>query len=128
MPTGSCLCGSVAFKFPETDGKVTACHCGQCRKTSGHFWAAFHVATNELEFTCDGGLVWYQSSDWAKRGFCNTCGSSLFYKMNNEDFTSIAAGSVDAPTGLTLKRHIFVKDKGDYYVIGDDGADTFEIY
>jgi hypothetical protein len=31
----------------------------------------------------------------------------------------IGAGSLDGPTGLTISRHIFCKDKGDYYEICD---------
>ncbi|RYG91136.1 GFA family protein [Loktanella sp. IMCC34160] len=128
MKTGSCLCGSVAFSFPDGPEKVTACHCSQCRKTSGHVWAAFHVPLADLTFSRDGGLSWFESSDWAKRGFCNTCGSSLFYQMKGEATINIAAGAVDEPTGLTLTRHIFVADKGDYYSIGADGADQIEKY
>lgn len=33
---------------------------------------------------------------------------------------SFSLGSLDAPTGVTLEKHIFVADKGDYYLITDD--------
>lgn len=29
-------------------------------------------------------------------------------------------GAFDGPTGTSVKRHIFVAQKGDYYAIGDD--------
>jgi hypothetical protein len=32
----------------------------------------------------------------------------------------IAAGMLDAPTGLATVGHIFVADAGDYYAIADD--------
>ncbi len=32
---------------------------------------------------------------------------------------SFALGALDEPTGLKLKKHIFVADKGDYYDIAD---------
>ena len=35
------------------------------------------------------------------------------------DWTSVALGAIDGPTGLALERHIFVADKGEYYEIGD---------
>jgi hypothetical protein len=35
------------------------------------------------------------------------------------DTISVTAGTLDTPTGLTLDKHIFVEDKGDYYVIDD---------
>ena len=46
---------------------------------------------------------------------CSECGSALFYRMNDEDGIGIAAGCLDAPTGLRPGKHIFVADKGDYY-------------
>ena len=65
-----------------------------------------------LEITKSDTLVWYRSSDFAKRGFCNACGSSLFYKRDGVDFTSIGAGCVDGASGLSIAKHIFVADQG----------------
>ncbi len=121
MPTGRCECGAVAF---EITGKLTppsACHCSQCRRLSGHVWAGTWVALKDLHFSRQDGLKWFKSSKWAKRGFCGECGASLFYQLNEDaDRCSVAVGCLDQPTGLTLKRHIYVADKGDYYGIGDD--------
>ena len=64
-------------------------------------------------------LTWYRSSDFAQRGFCNACGSSVFYKRDGVDFTSIGAGCVDGPSGLKTAKHIFMDDKGDYYDVTD---------
>ncbi len=117
---GSCECGSVVF---ESDGPwrdVTICHCSQCRKTSGHLWAATSVPFETLRFVEEGTLAWYESSDSARRGFCATCGSSLFYKQNDSDHIAIAPGSLDGPTGLSVARNIFTDSKGDYYEIADD--------
>ena len=99
------------------DSNVTQCHCGQCRRTSGHVWAAVHGHKNKLHFHNDEGLTWYKSSDWAKRGFCAQCGASLFWEMEGRDDFSIAAGCLEDGIGLKTVKHIFVKDKGDYYDI-----------
>lgn len=64
-------------------------------------------------------LRWYQSSPTAERGFCVTCGSSLFWRQVNSAQIDVAPGALDAPTGLRLAGHIFVADKGDYYDIAD---------
>ena len=128
MPTGRCDCGKVIFEVDKVRETVTACHCGQCRRTSGHIWAATHAESFEaLTFLEDEGLTWYASSDFAKRGFCKFCGSSLFYKMHEEIPISIAAGCLDLPTGMRVDKHIFVKDKGDYYDI-EDGPEQLEIF
>ena len=120
MIKGRCDCGKVRFEVDTVRKTVTICHCGQCRRTSGHVWASTHAAFAELRFTADEGLTWYESSSFAKRGFCRFCGSSLFYRTNDEAGIGIAAGCLDAPTGLEVSKHIFVKDKGDYYDICDD--------
>ena len=37
---GSCECGEVTFSVTGPLSPTFACHCSQCRKTSGHYWAA----------------------------------------------------------------------------------------
>ncbi len=118
---GRCECGAVAFEVTGARQAVTFCHCSQCRRFSGHHWAATNAPFDQVKFTADHGLKWHASSDWAKRGFCQECGSSLFYRMNGEDGIGIAAGCLDGPTGLTPGKHIFIADKGDYY---DASADA----
>ena len=120
MIKGSCECGKVQFEFETSRKEVTVCHCTQCRKTSGHLWAATRTEFASLTFTTDETLTWYASSDWARRGFCAACGSSLFYQMNDESGIGIAAGSLDnPPKDFKVAKHIFVKDKGCYYDIND---------
>jgi hypothetical protein len=119
--TGSCNCGGVKYTVTGTMREVVACHCGQCRKQSGHFYAATNVANDDLELDESDTLQWYGASDIAKRGFCGNCGSALFWKPNGGDHTSILAGTLDGAAGsIKLDRHIFVADKGSYYDL-DDG-------
>ena len=94
------------------------CHCSQGRKQSGGIWASAYVAETDLTIT--GEVLWYEASASTKRGSCPRCGSFLFWKAHDEDTTSFALGAVDGPTGLELTKHIFVRDKGDYYAIADD--------
>ncbi|NVO57605.1 GFA family protein [Rhodobacteraceae bacterium B1Z28] len=120
MQTGSCLCGSVAFTLDGDLSAPSACHCGQCRKQSGHVWASTSTHQDNLNFTASDTLGWFRASDIARRGFCSKCGSFLFWQHNDEDTISISMGPLDEPTNLMLSRHIFVADKGDYYDITDD--------
>lgn len=117
---GRCECGAVAFEVAKLRDTVTFCHCSQCRRTSGHYWAATRADVADVTFTADVGLAWYQSSTDARRGFCQTCGSSLFYQPIGANHLGIAAGCLDLPTGMTPARHIFTADAGDYYTIPDD--------
>lgn len=119
MHTGSCLCGAVTFETPGPLTSVTACHCTQCRKQSGHFWASTDVAKSALTVRGEEHLTWYQSSAKVRRGFCAKCGSALFWDPVFKDTIAVAAGAIDKPTGTKLALHIFTADKGDYYDITD---------
>lgn len=116
---GSCLCGKVRF---ETRGQlrgVVYCHCSQCRKQSGHFYAATNVEDDSISISGEENINWYRASDFAKRGFCKNCGSVLFWKHDELDHISVMAGAFDDQSGLRGESHIFVGDKGDYYEIND---------
>ena len=117
--TGGCLCGAVRFSARGPLRGVVYCHCSQCRRQSGHHYAATNVADADLDITGAERLTWYRASDFARRGFCATCGSALFWKRDGADDISIMAGAFDRPSGLEGGIHIFVADKGDYYEIAD---------
>ena len=123
--TGSCLCGAVRFAASGPLRGVVYCHCSQCRKQSGHYYAATSVDDDRLEIEGGENVTWFAASDFAKRGFCATCGSVLFWKHNEQDEISVMAGAFDKPSGLRGEVHIFVADKGDYYGI-DDGLPQFD--
>ncbi|MEM6462087.1 MAG: GFA family protein [Pseudomonadota bacterium] len=116
---GSCLCGAIEYSMEGPLRGVVACHCTQCRKQSGHYFAATNVADERLIVSGSENLTWYKASDEAKRGFCKTCGSILFWKHKDDAFTSVMAGGLDGETGLEIEKHIFCADKGDYYTIAD---------
>ena len=107
MKTGSCLCGAVSFTVRGALRPVIACHCLQCRKQTGTYMSATACADQDLAFTRQDGLKWFRSSDEAQRGFCQACGSVLFWKRDGSDTTSISAGSIDGPTEAAFEGHIF---------------------
>lgn len=122
MHTGSCLCGKVTFEVSGDLPAPSACHCSQCRKHSGHFEASTDIPRSAVTVDGEEHVTWFHSSEKVRRGFCSTCGSSLFWDpidRDKHDWTAIAMGAFDTPTGTRLERHIFVADKGDYYDIAD---------
>lgn len=114
---GGCLCQAVRYRVSGPMRPVIACHCAQCRKTSGHHIAATSAPREAVEIA--GEVQWYRSSDTARRGFCPVCGSNLFWDGPGDNL-SIFAGTLDGQTGLKLVAHIYCADKGDYYEITDD--------
>jgi len=118
--TGECLCGDISYKIIGNLSEGIYCHCTQCRKTSGHFGAFISVKIKHLLFMSKTNLQWYKSSKNAKRGFCNNCGSSLFWQPKHQKYIAIAAGSINKPCIITMREHIFTSDAGDYYRLSDD--------
>lgn len=116
---GSCLCGSVEYELEGELRPSISCHCTQCRKTSGHFWSATQVPDERFRLIKEEGLKWFRSSDWAQRGFCQNCGSSLFWRMDGEGATSVASGTLEDDGDLVPGRHICMGTKGSYYKIND---------
>ncbi|MEO0548661.1 MAG: GFA family protein [Pseudomonadota bacterium] len=111
---GQCLCGAVKFEIQQVD-HVDVCHCKMCRSWNGGPFVGADIRTG-IKFHSDETLSWYESSDWARRGFCNVCGSSLFYTLNDDKFFwSISAGALDLPEGLSISKEIFLDEKPDYY-------------
>jgi hypothetical protein len=121
MKRGGCLCGSVRFELRGKLTSVTYCHCSMCRKWHGHVGAYAAIDRADLVFVEERGLKWYRSSPDVRRGFCGECGSSLFFEEHGRPKMGFCAGSLEEPTGLESKAHIFVASKGDYYEIVDDG-------
>jgi hypothetical protein len=103
---------------------VITCHCVECRRWSGHVFAATAARREHLVLVEGRGLRWIASpasDNDARRGFCGECGSSLFWDAPGNETISIAAGTLDPPTGLRVASHWFVSQAGDYYELPDDG-------
>lgn len=113
--TGSCLCGGVSYEVAGPLREIIGCHCAQCRKTSGHHVAATNAPAAAVTFANDETLAWYRSSERAERGFCARCGGNLFWRRIGSETISIFAGTLDDTSDLPFRRHIFVKDKADYF-------------
>jgi hypothetical protein len=122
MYKGSCLCGAVKFEVEGNLSPVEGCHCSECRRWTGHYLASTDVSRSALKIQDSDCVSWFNSSEKARRGFCATCGTSLFFEPTDQekhDWISIAMGAFDKPTGTEMALHIFVAEKGDYYEITD---------
>jgi hypothetical protein len=117
--SASCLCRGVVFEVTGDLNEVVACHCSQCRKTSGHFGASIQVPASQLELLRHDTLAWYESTDQASKGFCTDCGSSLFWNLAGRDGWSVSAGAFDTAIPVQLSHHCFTSEKGDYYSLKD---------
>jgi hypothetical protein len=112
--TGGCLCGAVSYEVRGPLRDVLICHCRFCRRMSTHVGAYSACGPADLHIVSGRKLRWYRSSPAARRGFCSKCGSALFWEPTPPTHISISAGSLNPPTGLKIKEHIFLAQKADY--------------
>ena len=123
----SCLCGGIKLITQGYHRNVQNCHCIQCMKTHGHHAAYTSIEERDVKFLKKRTLKWFKSSKRAKRGFCNKCGASLFFKIVGAKNISIAAGMFNRPVKLKTTMNIFVKGKSDYYKL-DSSMPKFNRY
>jgi len=104
---GGCHCGSVRFTLIGPLRKILVCHCYDCRRLTGSSWNAPRAFGGNMTIADDSTLSWYDSSPWARRGFCNKCGSHMFYQLKNETEMSVGVGMLDDSAGMEVAGQIF---------------------
>lgn len=116
---GSCLCGSVRFTVKELTNHVDACHCGMCRRWGGGPLMSVRCG-NEIVFEGRENITVYDSSDWAERGFCNRCGSHLFYRLKDSQEHEIPAGLFENQDDFSFELQVFVDSKPSFYSFANE--------
>jgi hypothetical protein len=112
--SGSCLCKAVQFTATPEKLELDACHCGMCRRWTGGI--NLTVPCRDLRVADESALGCYKSSDFAERLFCRTCGSSMFWRMQNSDgHVAVSFQSFDDQSELTFAEEIFIDEKPDHY-------------
>jgi hypothetical protein len=127
--SGRCLCGAVRYEVRGPLRDVVLCHCVECRRWTGHIFAATAARREHVVLVEDSALRWIpspKSGSDARRGFCGECGSSVFWDAPARETISIAAGTLDEPTGLRVLGHVYVSHAGDYYGLPEDGLPRSE--
>ncbi len=116
---GSCLCGAVTFEFDGDLRPPDACHCTQCRKQSGHYFASSDVprAVADGQRRRQGDLVRLVGARAARLLLDLRLDAVLGPDPQGHDRDR--DGRVRHADATHLEMHIFVADKGDYYEIAD---------
>jgi len=112
--TGHCICGAVKVSAVLTSNEVGACHCKMCQRWLGGPFVAV-VCTPETVFESQNAVGIYSPSDFAERGFCKHCGSSLFGRIKSDGTYYLPIGLLDDTEGLTLTQEIFIDRKPSLY-------------
>jgi len=115
--SGQCLCGKVSFEAQDVKVHHHVCHCGMCRRWVGG--PAFAASVGSVAWHGEGNIKRYASSDWAERGFCGECGSSLFFYFKAGDQYYINVGAFDDESDFTLVGEIYVDEQPPGYRFAD---------
>lgn len=129
--TGQCLCGAVKFTATPDKAEIGACHCGMCRRWAGGPYMVTDVGGN-IEFENKDKLKTFRSSEWAERGFCSECGTSLFYKLVGKEHYMITAAALD-DFDAPMTHEVFIDDKPSGYEFAGEhtrltGKQVFEMF
>ncbi|MGH8076084.1 MAG: GFA family protein [Lysobacter sp.] len=118
---GGCLCGEIRYRAIANPLRGVICHCAMCRKHSGAPALAFvHFPTTSFSWLKQRPS-WYRSSQYAERGFCATCGSTV--GMREEalgDRVQICIGSLDQPDRVQIDDHVWTREKVSWFEVHDE--------
>jgi len=115
----SCLCGGVKIEIKELNHQFTVCHCLTCRKWGGGPFFAVACGA-DVKFEGGENIKEFESSAWANRGFCQQCGTHLYYTMKESQSYNVPLGLFPQglfPTGedWLMSMQYFSDERPSYY-------------
>jgi hypothetical protein len=115
---GGCLCGAVRFSALPEKMTMDVCHCSMCRRWSGGAWMT--VFCTDVAFEDESAIGVFNSSDWAERGYCTKCGSTLFWRTKDRKMNTVSAQSFDDPSVFHFEQQIYIDSKPPNYEFAND--------
>jgi len=110
--SGHCLCGQVTWRAPGPVAWTAICHCESCRRaTSAPFVPWLGVADRGLDWA--GPVAVHRTSAGVDRGFCDRCGTPLFYRnpVRWPGETHICALTRDDPAAFVPELHVYYDER-----------------
>ena len=80
----------------------------------------------EVSFSGEENITVYDSSNWAERGFCNKCGSHLFYRLKESRQYMVPAGLFDDQESFVFENQVFIDKKPSFYSFTNNTKDMTE--
>ncbi|MBW3695193.1 GFA family protein [Vibrio sp. T187] len=123
--SASCLCGKVTATAKDINPKFTVCHCKMCRTWGGSPLMAVQCGT-QVSFEGADFIKEYDSSDWAKRGFCSNCGTHLFYRVKASGSYNMPLGLFPEMENLSMTMQYFIDKKPSHYCFSNETKEMTE--
>lgn len=104
--TGGCMCGRVRFSADIDSDDAYLCHCRMCQRSSGNVSLAMKsVKRADVRWKTEPDR--YQSSPFAMRGFCSSCGTSLTFEYSDgtSENMDLLIATFDEPARFQPKHH-----------------------
>ncbi len=122
---GGCLCGAARYRLTARPRAVNACHCTDCKKSSGGAFGLFLHATDDIFVHECGDLAhWRKTAESGREvdiARCAACGTRLWHQpVSAPQFRFIAAGTLDDASWAVPTSHIWAKTRAPDVVIADD--------
>src|SRR5262245_42896225 len=112
VATGGCQCGAIRYAFYAPLENAHVCHCRMCQRATGGLFAALAGGAPANFGWTRGHPSFFASSNLAKRGYCQKCGTPLSFQYVTPSariYTTI--GSLDQPESVALVKQFGVESR-----------------
>ncbi|KCZ91332.1 GFA family protein [Hyphomonas jannaschiana] len=118
--TGGCQCGRVRFEMDVLE-EAHVCHCRMCQKATGGLFAALVGAPKDkIRWTATPPEE-FQSSNLARRAFCQACGTPLGFTYNLPNARQyVTIGSLDHPEDAPIIHQFGLESKVPFVTFCED--------
>ena len=119
---GRCLCGAVRFSYEPPSLWCSHCHCTLCQRAHGAAFVTWvGAAEQRFHFLQQHDLKWYQSTEDSRRGFCASCGSTLFFQSKRwPGEIHVVRTAFEGEIDLQPQAHSYWDTHVDWYTCKDD--------
>ena len=120
---GGCLCGAVRYRAEGEPVNARVCHCRLCQKAIG---AAFNARLlfRRDDVSLAGPVQTFNSSPEVKRGFCPSCGTTVFSAREALGLIGLTSASLDDPSVFQPTMHIWTSSRQPWLKL-DDGLPQY---
>ena len=111
IQTARCNCGNLEADCSGTPARVSVCHCLFCKRRTGSAFS-YNATFSVTQVTVNGAFNTFrrlsETGRRAQYNFCPTCGSTLFYEIEERPgMISIPAGAFADPNFLEPTTEVF---------------------
>ena len=116
---GGCLCGGFRFTYTGKMFQLNSCHCNKCQKATGAaFYTLFVIPRSCVTITEAATDTFYESSEGARRHFCNKCGASIYDEVTAlPDTIIISVSTLDEFPETNMEAEMFVNYKTPWHTL-----------